>query len=64
MAHLALASVLSAITSVEQSTVQTDESIVEVGLQATVSVSVDGVQGSRVGHRDLMGGGSEDGISA
>ena len=59
--NLAFTRMLGAITRIEHAASYRDEGIIKVGFQGTVSVTVDGVQGLRVGNGDVVGSNANDG---
>jgi hypothetical protein len=55
-----LASVIGPVPNVEETTLDGDESIVEVGLEGATSVTVDRVESDRVINRDVVRGNADD----
>jgi hypothetical protein len=58
--NFAFTCMFGAITGVEHAASYRDEGIIKVGFQSTVSVTVDGVQGLRVGDGDVVGSNAND----
>ena len=53
--NLPLSSMLSAVTSIEETTVYSDESIVEDGLDCSVAVTVNSVNSIRISDGQVVG---------